>query len=505
MIADLSVVTKIMGPPGTGKTTTLIGIVSQAFSMGMKADDIIYLAFTKKAANEARSRMAEQVHMLDHELTNFRTIHSLAFSRLGLSRSQVISFRDILEFCRLNGLGGEGDNEIDEELGQLGMGVSKALALENLCRVSGKTPEEVCTGFSTDPGEVVLVGQKFRAFKTARKKMDYTDMLHRFAAKPMLAPKSKLLIVDEAQDLSIAQWKVIENLADRGDKVMIAGDDDQAIFKWAGAASDYLIDMPCATHVLPKSYRVPVEIQKVANKIVHRIKKRIPKRWTPREGDEGKVTHLHNIQTLPLDKGQWLLLARNRNMLELYENHCIERGYLFNTVGNTEMSSCAGTAIKAWLRLCAGERITADDAREIYKYMSSGLRVRMGAKSMLENAVNLRRVNMVNLQFEFGLKATKHMPWYMALDELDTREKDGYRKALDRGEELDRITISTIHGAKGGEADNVALMTDMSRKTWLSYQENEDDEYRVWYTAVTRAKKRLWVLEPMTNRGFEFL
>jgi superfamily I DNA/RNA helicase len=66
-----------------------------------------------------------------------------------------------------------------------------------------------------------------------------------------------------------------------------------------------------------------------------------------------------------------------------------------------------------------------------------------------------------------------------------------------------RIQISTIHGSKGGEADNVLLLTDISPKTYASYQENEDDESRVFYVAATRAKQNLHIIMPRTGRYFQ--
>ena len=62
-----------------------------------------------------------------------------------------------------------------------------------------------------------------------------------------------------------------------------------------------------------------------------------------------------------------------------------------------------------------------------------------------------------------------------------------------------RINISTIHQSKGGEADNVVLLTDMGRLSWESL--GKDEENRVWYVALTRAKQNLYLVRP---RGLKF-
>ena len=65
-----------------------------------------------------------------------------------------------------------------------------------------------------------------------------------------------------------------------------------------------------------------------------------------------------------------------------------------------------------------------------------------------------------------------------------------------------RINLSTIHGAKGGEADNVMLMTDLPKKADESYFSNPDDERRVFYVGMTRAKKELHLVRSQTDREF---
>ena len=71
---------------------------------------------------------------------------------------------------------------------------------------------------------------------------------------------------------------------------------------------------------------------------------------------------------------------------------------------------------------------------------------------------------------------------------------------LERKEPLSnkpRVKLSTIHAAKGGEADNVLLVLDMSKRTLESLQrsiEKQDEEHRVWYVGVTRAKQNLYFI-----------
>ena len=59
-----------------------------------------------------------------------------------------------------------------------------------------------------------------------------------------------------------------------------------------------------------------------------------------------------------------------------------------------------------------------------------------------------------------------------------------------------RVRLSTIHAAKGGEATNVVLLTDLTENTMRSYEKNPDDENRLFYVGATRTKENLHIIEP---------
>ena len=82
---------RIFGPPGTGKTTTLLNMVDDALERGVNPVDIAFLAFTRKAANEAKERAAKRFNLNpDEDLSHFRTLHSLALSKVGIRSEEVM-------------------------------------------------------------------------------------------------------------------------------------------------------------------------------------------------------------------------------------------------------------------------------------------------------------------------------------------------------------------------------------------------------------------------------
>ncbi len=107
------------------------------------------------------------------------------------------------------------------------------------------------------------------------------------------------------------------------------------------------------------------------------------------------------------------------------------------------------------------------------------------------------------LKKHYDLKTSDE--WYRAFDDAGQTRVNYLRKMRANGEFLNkkpRIELSTIHAAKGGEADNVLLFTDISAKTWTELYERPDNENRAFYVAVTRTRKNLHIVQPSTSKFY---
>lgn len=183
---------------------------------------------------------------------------------------------------------------------------------------------------------------------------------------------------------------------------------------------------------------------------------------------------------------------------------CVDHGYWF-TCKMTSIRSEVVPAVAVWERLRQGEEVTVAEALLCYQFMSTReKRITHGFKTVLQQEEPNDPVSMKDLHDRFGLQVS--CVWFDAFDTLTPTEISYLRSCRRHGEKLlkqPRIKISTIHGAKGGEADSVLLLSDYSRATDNNSVRFPSDEHRVWYVAVTRARNSLHILMPQTNSYFK--
>ena len=114
-------------------------------------------------------------------------------------------------------------------------------------------------------------------------------------------------------------------------------------------------------------------------------------------------------------------------------------------------------------------------------------------------------LSMNDLIKDFGLLTQE--VWHVALDNIQVEDREYIRACLRNNIKIShtpKIQLSTIHSVKGGEADNVVLLPDMSQRAYTGYQNAADSEHRVFYVGVTRARKSLTLIYPSTSKYYSF-
>lgn len=503
---DSSKTNVILGPPGTGKTERLLSIVEEALGSGTPPNRIGFVSFTKKAAEEGKTRAAEKFSINPDDLVNFKTLHAFAFRYLGMRRDQMLGWQHIRELGKMLGLEFKGRGEVAED-DVYGMAeADRLLFLEGLSRNTKRPLKDIWTEAFEDSinwWELERFSKALSLFKKNRTLSDFNDLIERFClASPSTLPKFDVLLVDESQDNSPLQWDAVELLATNAKQIFIAGDDCQAVYKWSGADVDRFINMPGNQMTLNQSYRIPSAVHKLADSLSNLITNKRARFWKPRE-EVGQVNWFNSIEEVDLSKDTWLLLARNGYMLDELENWCMSQGFPFHSVNRDPLKSHSLDAIKIWENLRKG----GDESAERLLLVSRFIDSRMLPAALLKRFKADDPGRMYGLPELQSLGLGTTAIWHVALSKISPKEREFFIAVRRRNEPLlrePRIKISTIHAAKGGQADHVLLVTDMSLRCYNNMQNNFDDEVRVWYVASTRCRKTLNLITPRTNLNFEF-
>lgn len=497
----------LLGPPGTGKTTSLLNEVEAEIDRGTAPDRIGFVSFTRKAAEEARTRAMKRFNLKQSDLPWFRTIHSLCFAALGLNSSEVLEGNKLVEFGDWIGVKVSGKVSMEEgatfgfETGD------RCLFMENLARVRGITLRQQ---YDEDddglPWNVVeRVSRGLAEYKKAKGLHDFTDMLAQFAESDWMA-RLEVLFVDEAQDLSLLQYKVVERLARGTRRLVFAGDDDQAIYRWAGAAVEHFVALPGQARVLEQSWRVPAAVQATALEVLGRVKHRRPKVWTPREGDPGVLSRVQSLDEIDFESGEdVMVLGRNACFLRDDAMPLLKsQGIVYEFRGGGSVRQSVVEAILDWERLRRGETISVAQAVKVYDQMSAGAGYARGHKKLPHWTDADAVISLGDLKEHGGLSTDGI--WHDALTRITPEDRAYMLKALRRGEKLSRrptVRLSTIHGSKGGQAEHVVLLRDVAWRTMKEGSRLPEDEARVFYVAATRAKTRLTIVAPQTRHAYD--
>lgn len=492
---------KVLGPPGTGKTEYLLNEVSKYLKNGVPLNKIGYFAFTRKAANEARERflnMHKQYTRTDVKF--FQTLHSLAFHRLGMSEDNVmqpVHYEQIGKelSIRVNAYSEDNENgylNCDNEYFKL---ISKA-RVKNISIEDEFNSNEWSRDIDLETLQHIYMN--FLNFKKQNNLDDYTDMIVKFVSNPDLCPSFEVIFIDEAQDLSPIQWQMFDILKAHSKDVFLAGDDDQAIFAWAGADVNRFINEPAIEEVLQQSRRIPQSVLDISNVILSRIQgpRKEKKYYAKKDNNgniiQGKVEHVFNLDNIDLFNDKWLILTRTIYRSLEISNFLKERNLYFKNQYGKSFDSALYKSILRWTDLTLGKTITSIDCKDIYEYLNGEYEE--------DKFKNKLQVVIEDLGYEKGI------PWYETFTNVEQSKQLYIRTMLSNNEKLSeepRIEVSTIHAAKGGECKNVVLVLDNAdkiRKSVAINVDKQDEENRVWYVGSTRSMENLYILKSKKER-----
>ena len=338
--------------------------------------------------------------------------------------------------------------------------------------------------------------------------IDFTDMIGR-AIDEIEFPPLDILILDEAQDFTPLQWSVIYKMCDNVKRIYLAGDDDQAIYRWNGADPKYFTTyFPGRKVVLRKTQRFGEAVYNFAQIIRRGIVDSEDKLYTHNNSKNNYVKRYLSFREVPFNElnGTWYVLGRIHTTVNELRASAKDAGlYYKDNKGNKSFDERQWEAIKAWTALNNGRKIGKKAAENLYKYIREIKDSDYRTQKFWLNIPDYQEFDFNDLREWAGLDMTdeyqKKAWWWVLKRNFSPRQTIYFIRLLKRyGQEAlnnePNILIDTIHSVKGGEANNVLIY---SKANWLSDFNNKSkseksDESRVYYTGVTRAKDTIHLL-----------
>ena len=456
----------IFGPPGTGKTTKLLSILEDELK-NHTPSEIAYVSFSRKGAYEGKDRaLLKFPDFKGTDFLYFRTLHSIAFRAMGVSRGMMITKNNYKQFGEKLGFKFSGYFSEDMQNTK-----DDAYLNYNILSRNNKEMAKKLLG-TLEAQQLRYIQINYKLFRETLGILDFTDLVERFVKRNKATPV-KVAIIDEAQDLTSLQWQMVLVAFKDCENIYIAGDDDQALYQWSGADVKFFLNIQGNQHVLDKSYRLPRKILNYSKQITDMITFRADKQYT-HNGDEGEITVVKHISEIDMSKGQWMIISRNIQYLIEVQDYLRSQALMFTYKGKISVSP---SHIKAINQYEKNRREKTDD--KMY---------------LLEDVIDI------------NVKQDYEKPWYEVFnlhENILTYYRDVIRGKVDTRES--HIEVNTIHGVKGGESDNVVLLLDYSRNVYKTWNEDPDSELRCYYVGVTRSKKNLYLIPSHSRYGYPLL
>ena len=490
----------IYGPPGTGKTHTLLGHIEK-FLETTPPDQIGYFTFSKNAAQEGKERAAVKfkLSLLD-DLPYFQTLHAFCFNQLGINKNQVMQPKHYRELSEKMEIELDFNQKQDEDYDGVFYSTDPYIQMINLARSKELDPIKfyhLANNSKISLNKLEIIVEELERYKEQNGLIDFPDMLEKFLDSGE-APRLRVMFVDEAQDLSLIQWRLVKKIEERSQDSYISGDDDQAIYKWNGAHVSTFINLEGKRTILNQSQRVPQKPFELANKIIKKVNDRVEKEWLPKE-EEGSVEKCNDIYEIDFSQGKWLVLASANYMLAEIGEILDEKELYWQRRNAVPRVKNIYEIIQKWNDLRKGVPLHFNDIKKIVAKMTKDNWDPKLFKTIIKDGF----YDIDTLKEKYGLKTESE--WDEALNEIGDEDIKKIKKLIKSGENLDknpRISISTIHGVKGNERENVVVITDLAGAAFIDYEKDPDDTHRLFYVACTRTEKNLYIIEPQTKKAY---
>lgn len=530
---------RVIGGAGTGKTTLMLQILEKAMErpeVGGNPLALGFSSFTRAARAEAAGRAATAWGVKQTDLEKmgwFRTCHSVAYKTLGVSHGEVLGGGREDDKWVSEALGSDVQACFDEDEGGVAVysGDPVAAASLNYWSFARNMVVPLRQVVEADPSpdapsadEVV---KRIEAYETAKRlehRIDFTDMLSRFAGVrnvPAVGPEQVTpdgwvpddvvgWIFDEAQDasrlLDLACRRLVTGNSVRW--AWLVGDPFQTIHTWCGASADHFMGWEVVKQsVMPKSYRCAPPIMAIGERCLQRLGDAYWDRKIAPADHDGEVCESDNFEDDLVDidpREETLVIARTNRNVNKIAAILDDVGVPFRRVKAKQGAYNRDMGMAGLWKLQHSGRCSRDEWTQAIDLLPSKTAdgqtwLARGAKARWKSEWN-ERFDLLFLEELPTVGVTEHLmgairsgQWSGLADGGTKWYSAAQRFGLDAAMNP-KCRIGTIHSVKGQEADKVVVLTSQGRR--IAESEDDDpkrfsEERRIEYVAVTRARKKL--------------
>lgn len=451
---------------GTGKTTTIVELAKRLTVKGAPFDrrKVVFCAFNASIAKQLlEARLPSSV--------SAKTLHSLglgAIKKAGIN-AKVDQYKNAAMCKRI---------EREDSVSLYGY-TGRINQLVSWGKNAGMVPGDCQPQLASHAENLGLDDEDMSASRLASladrvlaysltylSTIDFDDMLWVPYVKRLLPYTFDLVLIDEAQDLNAIQHWLASTLLAKGGKVVIVGDDRQAIYQWRGAfdgSFDELASQFKAT-IMPLTItrRCPKKVVSLANVYV-------PDFRAAEDAPQGTVTHAQALDVTTLKNGDAVISRVNAPLMDL----CLQ--VLLAGKRARVMGADIGKQLVALVN-----KSKATDCEGVFNWSVYYLTKQQDRLAGKDDTAFEKTVDLV-MTLQTLTKAAVDLAHLRAM--LDTLFV-GTRKADDC------ITFTTAHRSKGLEFDRVFVLRD----TFKGLGGDNLAEHNVYYVAITRTKQHLTVV-----------
>ncbi|MDO5026671.1 MAG: ATP-dependent helicase [Tissierellia bacterium] len=569
----------VLAVPGSGKTTVLLQRVYKLISQGIDPKSLLIMTFSKSQAIDMQIKFRKKYSIND---VSFSTIHSFAYSivrwkyKLDKKEISIIEASDKFnKYKIIEGIYASvnksriSEDDLEEFFRVSGYIKNTLLSYDDYRRLYGKSIKN----FET-------IYEKYNLFKYQHDLIDFDDMLvmalRILQSSPdilkSLQNRFKYVQIDEGQDTSLVQFKIISLIAQPENNLFIVADDDQSIYGFRGAEARQLLNFnktypQAKIYLMEDNYRSTKYIVEMSKKLIANNKIRYDKNLISANeiGDNIEIikAKTSTIQAKYVLKEAKKLVNKNQTVAILYRNN-LSALNLLNLLEEDDDFYIKDSKINFYSHFILNDLINilnfAKDPFDINIFERIYYKLNMYLKKDFIDQIKLMdpqlsildRLEVCDGFNSFYIEKLDLLRYYLEkirrgplsksvslvfrdlgygdyLEEQARRLKTPiitYKRIIDsilnlslglkdlyqleqkikkmrnlqknHSSQLSKLTLSTIHGSKGLEYDNVFLIDLIEDEFPSAFSLKADssdgmleEERRLFYVGMTRAKKKL--------------